>query len=879
MSLRAGDRLGPYEILGAIGAGGMGEVYRGRDTRLDRTVAIKVLPDAVAQDPERLARFEREAKTLAALNHPQIAQIYGLEGSALAMEFVEGEDLSTRIARGPMPVDDALDVAGDVALALEAAHEIGIVHRDLKASNIRLRQDGAVKILDFGLAKALAPPIDTFSAESMPTITTPAGMTSQGVVLGTAAYMSPEQARGKPVDKRADIWAFGVVLYEMVTGRLPFEGETVTESLAAVIKSEPDWTGIPVQLHRLLRSCLEKDPKKRLRDIGDWRRQLDDPATAQNRAAKKTWLPWAVSAAVAIGAGILALTHFRETTPAAPPIAFQIPPPVKNTFETSMAVSPDGRRVAFTAKDADNVDRVWVRDFGSLESRPVAGTEGARNVGWSHDGRSVAFAVGRSLRRTAVDGGPPLTIYEAESVESLGSAAWSPMGVLVVGGYRAGAMRLMPESGGAVRPLTTVDTSRQELAHGIPAFLPDGRRFLYLRVANDPNSSGLFVGAIDRKPEEQDRTRLLASSHAVYTSAEGALGALLYLRQATLVAHPFDPDRLAFVGEPVPVVEGVGNFGALGFFSAGAGVIAYRSGSRVSGGRESQLTWVDRSGKPTGVVGRPGSYDGISLSSDGTRAAVIQVGPSDTGLGNVDIWTVDLARGIPQRLTSHDSADRHPTWSPRGDQIVFMSMRSGSGDLNVVSSTGAGAEAAIFTSKTINVPTNWSSDGRFVLFHSYALGTPPDILLLPLTGERKPIAMAQTPFAESDARFSPDMKWISYSSNASGRSEIYVRPFNAASPASSPSAAIIVSKDGGSFVRWRRDSRELFFQTPDGKVAAVGLEIADGQIKPGVPVALFTLPRLAYWDVTGDGQRFLVTMPPAESGVAPINVLLNWSPR
>jgi serine/threonine protein kinase/Tol biopolymer transport system component len=878
MSLRTGDRLGPYEILGAIGAGGMGEVYRGRDTRLDRTVAIKVLPDAVAQDPERLARFEREAKTLAALNHPQIAQIYGLEGTALAMEFVDGEDLSSRIGRGPMPLDDALEIAGDIALALEAAHEIGIVHRDLKASNIRLRQDGAVKVLDFGLAKALAPPVETFSAESMPTITTPA-MTSQGVILGTAAYMSPEQARGKPVDKRADIWAFGVVLYEMVTGRRPFEGESVPESLAAVLKSEPDWTAVPVQLHKLLRSCLEKDPKKRLRDIGDWRRQFDEPATTQSPPAKRMWIPWAMSAALAIGAVILALAHFLESTPVAPPIAFQIPPPAKNTFETSFAVSPDGRRVAFTAKDADNVDRVWVRGFGSLESRPVAGTEGARNVAWSPDGRSIAFAVGRSIRRTAVDGGPLLTVYQAESVESLGSVAWSPMGVMLVGGFRAGAMRLVPESGGSVRPVTSLDASRQELAHGIAAFLPDGRHFLYLCVASDPNASGLFVGSIDRKPEEQDRTRLLASSHAMYTPADGPPGALLYLRQATLIAHPFDPDRLAFVGEPVPIVEGVGNFGALGFFSAGAGVVAYRSGTRGSGVRETQLTWVDRSGKPTGIVGRPGSYDGISLSSDGTRAAVIQVGPSDTGLGNVDIWTVDLARGISQRLTSHDSSDRFPTWSPKGDQIVFHSFRSGSADLNVVSSTGGGAEAPIFTSNATKAPTSWSSDGRFVLFHSYTPGTPADIWLLPLTGERKPIAIVQTSFAESDARFSPDMKWIAYSSNASGRSEIYVRPFNAASPASSPSGAIIVSKDGGSSVRWRRDSRELFFQTPDGKVAAVGLEMSGGQVKPGVPVTLFNLPRLAYWDVTGDGQRFLVTMPPAEGGLAPINVLLNWAMR
>ncbi len=837
-----------------------------------------MLPDALAQDPERLARFEREAKTLAALNHPNIAQIYGVEDRpALVMEFVEGEDLSSRISRGPIPVDDALDIAGEIAEALEAAHEIGIIHRDLKPSNIRLRQDGAVKVLDFGLAKALAPPATLFDTVSAPTITTPA-MTHQGVILGTAAYMSPEQARGKPVDKRADIWAFGVVLYEMVTGRRPFDAETVSESLAGVMKSEPDWTPVPAELRRLLRSCLEKDPKKRLRDIGDWRRQLDEPSPSAPRP-KRHWLPWSLSAALAVTAGVLALVHLREAPPVPEAVSFQIPPPAKHTFETFLAVSPDGRRTAFTAKGPDDVVRVWVRDLALLESRPVAGTEGARSASWSPDGRYLAFVTGRTLKRAAIDGGPVLTIYEAESADALGSTDVESERLMVVGGFRAGAMRLIRESGGPASPLTVLDASRREMAHGIPAFLPDGRHFLYLRISADPSLSGLFVGSIDKKPEEQEQMRLLASSHAMFLPSDRGPGALVYLRQAALVAHPFDPERLAFTAEPVPVADGVGNFGSLGFFSAGAGVLAYRSGARVSGGRESQLTWVDRKGKPIGVVGGPSAYDGVWLSPDGTRAAVIQVGPADSGLGNIDIWIVDVVRGVSQRLTSDAAVDRFPVWSRSGDRIVFNSRRSGTADLYVTSSTDAGAEELLFKSGLANLATSWSRDGRFVLFQAIDPRTASDIWLLPLEGERKPVPMVQTPFNELGAEFSPDMKWFAYTSNVSGRPEIYVRPFNAAAIGSEPGGATLVSTDGGRLARWRREGRELIFQSLDGVIMAVDFASDAGHVRPGPPQPLFTLPQDGYWDVTADGERFLVTMPTVEGGLTPITVLLNWSAR
>ncbi len=735
-----------------------------------------------------------------------------------------------------------------------------------------MREDGTVKVLDFGLAKALAPPASTLEGSAASTITSPA-MTQRGAILGTAAYMSPEQARGKPADKRADVWAFGVVLYEMTTGRRPFEGETVSESLASVMKSEPDWTHVPPELRRLLRSCLEKDPKKRLRDIGDWQRQLDDPKDARPGARNRSWPAWSVAAVLAIALGVLAALHFRESAPLAAPITFQILAPATNTFMTGLSVSRDGRRVAFTAMGADKVTRVWVRDLELLNARPVAGTEGTVGSSWSPDGRSLAFRVGRAVKRVAIDGGQVLTIFEAASADMVGSSSWSQDGSVIVGGARSGVIRRVSESGGVVTPLTAIDVSRRELAHSLPAFLPDGRHFLYTRVAVDETVAGVYIGSIDRKPEEQDETRLLAAAHVVYAVTRGGAGHLLYLRQGTLVAHPFDAPRLALVGEPVPVAEGVGNTGPLGFFSAGAGVIAYRTGARTAVGAVSQLTWVDREGKPSGVVASPNTFDEISLSPDGAKAAVVLGGLVDVGLGNFDIWVVDLARGVSQRLTTHAAVDRAPVWSTAGDRLAFFSVRAAVADLYTTSSNGTG-ESLLLKSDQGKIPTSWSRDGRFLLYSARDPKTASDIWLLPLGGDRKPVPLVQTEFAESEARFSPDMRWIAYTSFRSWRAEIPVQPFNALSPGSSPGEATVVSKDGGRQARWRQDGRELIFQAADGSMVAVGLTI-DKQLHAGAPTKLF-VPAGLYWDVTADGQRFLVTMPPADAGLAPITVMMNW---
>ena len=875
MRLKAGDTLGPYEILAAIGAGGMGEVYRGRDPRLDRTVAIKVLPASVAADPERLARFEREAKTLAALNHPNIAQIYGTEHepvNALAMEFVEGHDLSARIAAGRLPVEDALEIAGQVALALEAAHEFGIVHRDLKPSNVRVREDGTVKVLDFGLAKALAPPTSMLSAGTSPTITSPA-MTQQGTILGTAAYMAPEQARGKPADKRADIWAFGVIVYEMTTGRRPFEGETVSESLAAVLKSEPDWQPVPPELRRLLRSCLEKDPKKRLRDIGDWQRQLDGAESA--RATSRSWIAWTIAGVLALAAGTVGVVHLRETAPAHQlPVNLSIPPPAKAIFENTFTVSADGRRVAFAAKTADGVARVWIRDADAFESRPIAGTEGGRSPSWSPDGRSIAFVVGKTLKRVAIDGGPALTILDGPNANAMGGAVWSPAGVLVFGGFRGGYIRRVAEAGGASTALTSIDSSRSEVVHGIPSLLPDGRHFLYLRLSLKEEYSGIYIGSIDRTPAEQDMTRLLPVSQATYVRTAGGSGYVLYLQKATLVAHPFDADRLTLFGERVPVAEGVGSFGAAAYFAAGGGAIAFRNGPQVSGGGpQAQLTWFDRNGTETGKVGPPKGFDaGIRLSPTADLVAVMLGDASEGGL-NVDIWVIDLVRGTSQRMTSAAEMDRFPVWSPAGDRLLYSS-KALSG-LFLTPSRG-GTPTELLAPDRPRSATSWSRDGKYVLFGAADPGMPQDIWLLPMGGEPRPVPLLHTQYGESQGQFSPDGRWIGYTSNASGRNEIYVAPFNPKDYTVSANGRRY-SIDGGIQPRWGRDGKEIIFESLDGRLLAVDL-VTDPKLQPGIPTKLFDLPQGAFWDVASDGQRFLVSVPAADTGLTPINVLLNWKP-
>jgi Tol biopolymer transport system component len=875
MALETGASVGPYQILGSLGAGGMGEVYRARDSRLDRTVAIKILPDSFAADTDRVARFEREAKMLAAMNHPNVAQIYGLEDlngrRALSMEFVDGENLAQRLRRGALPLDEALAIARQIADGLDAAHEIGIVHRDLKPSNVQLRADGTAKILDFGLAKALAPATSSVDVVSSPTITSPS-MTARGVGLGTAAYMAPEQAKGKPVDKRADIWAFGAVLYEMVTGRRAFEGDDVSELLASVLKLEPEWSSVPPSLHRLLRSCLEKDPRKRLRDIADWSRLLDAPSPSGPRGnARASWGAWGLAAAALIASATLALVLVRERAREGTALSFQVAAPPGNSFETFIALAPDGRRLAFTARDSSGVVRFWIRDLDALDARPLPGTEGARSGFWSPDNRSLAFSVGRELKRIDIAGGAVVTLYTAPTVGELGTGSWNSEGDLIIGGYIAGAIRRIPKGGGEATPLTALDRAHFELAHGLPEFLPDGRHFLYFRVSRDASVNGVYVGSIDDAPAQQSATRLVATDQrALYASSGSNVGHLLFLQKGVLMAQPFDTTRLTLTDQPIPVVDGVSNFGALGFVSAAEKVLAYRSGRVAAGGRLSQLAWLDRKGTTIAKVGEAGTYTGFDLSPDGSRAVLV-----DAVIAERDLWTMDTARGITTRLLSNPAIELGGVWSPDTKRVAFASNRNGRYDV-FIKETGEGREEVFLQSDANKTPTSWSSDGRFLLFTEQQQGSG-DVYLVPVEGDRKPIALLHSEFDEGAARFSPDLRWITYTSNESGRAEVYVRPFDASAPAARGDYTRL-SKDGGDFARWRRDSKEVFFAEPNGGLMSIAITPT-----PGLPARLFTMPstlsQYSLWDVSPDGGRFLVGVPEESSGLSPINVLVNWKAK
>ena len=637
MPLSVGDRLGPYEILTPLGAGGMGEVFRAKDTKLDREVAIKVLPRVLADDPERIARLDREAKVLASLNHPNIAQIYGIEQRALVMELVKGETL-----QGPLPLDEALRLAMQIADALEAAHEKGIVHRDLKPANIMITPAGVVKVLDFGLAKAAEAP-DGGDPQNSPTLTM--SPTRAGMILGTAAYMSPEQARGKAVDRRADIWAFGVVLYEMLTGRQAFTGETVSDILAAVLTKELDLEQVPVKVRKLLRRCLQKDPKQRLRDIGEARFLLEDaPPDRVGHGRPLPWIAAGVFAVAALALGLVAYRHVNEETRV---LKMSVLRPDKATFKaTSLpAVSPDGRRLAFVAT-TDGKDQLWVRDLDSLAARALTGTDGADDPFWSPDSRLIAFFADGKLKKIEVAGGPALTLCDA----ALGrGGTWSKNGVIVFGVNNGGTYRV-PAAGGSATPLTTPDRASGETSHRLPWFLPDERHFLYTANNQEREKVAVYAGDLDSKNR---KLVVSADSNAMYTPP----GYLLFVRERTLMAQPFDAGKLQITGDAVPVAEQVdsSSLAAQNQFSASQnGVLAYTSGASGGG---LLLTWFDRSGKVTGTLGAPGFVDWGAISPDGNTVAADHADPQ---IRIIDIWLHDLARGTASRFTFGPRSNEFP---------------------------------------------------------------------------------------------------------------------------------------------------------------------------------------------------------------------------
>ena len=877
-----GDRLGPYEILSFIGKGGMGEVFRARDTRLNRDVAIK------SSVEQFTGRFEREARAIAALNHPTICHIYDVGPNYLVMELVEGPTLAERLSQGAIPLEESLNIARQIADALEAAHEKGITHRDLKPANIKIKPDGAVKVLDFGLAKMGGEPM--MKSDESPTITM--AQTEAGMIIGTAAYMSPEQAKGKVVDQRADIYAFGAVLYEMVTGKRLHDGETTTEVLASVIKEDPNWNKVPPQLHRLLRRCLEKDPQKRLRHIGDVMALVDESgpgvqvASPPHSKERRKWLLSGIAVAVLVLATIVAFWAPWQSPSTAPSVRFEIQPTASMTFINGgyPMVSPNGKWVVLPATGADGVTRMWLRALDSVEVRPLAGTESANNlpppVFWSPDSRFIAFSftpgpfADGQLKKLDISGGTPQTLCDVSGAVSGGT--WNRDGVILFASNRAPGLFRVLASGGVATPVTALDQSHGETAHRYPHFLPDGHHFLYLRVVTDPQRMGIYAGSIDAKPEEQSlKPILLSDRQAMYAaSPPNTSGRLLFLRDTTLFAQPFDPTRLELSGEPVPVTDQVGSFAAAtaGLFSVSeAGVLAYRVGP---GGDQRVLTWFDPDGKPLGTAGEKGSYMRPAISPDGMRIAVTVFEREN---GNSNIWVMDLGSGRSTKITFNAGRNDYPVWSPDGKTIAFASNRSGHLDIYEKNADGSGEEKALLSSDEDKQPTSWSQDNRFLLYDiNDAQQTAGDVWVLPLEGDRKPYRILGTKFGEALGQFSPDGHWIAYVSDESGTPEIYVRPFSSEKSADAVSGGKwTISKGGGFQPRWRTDGKELFYYSPALQQMAVDV-IASPTFVPGTPKRLFGIPLLSPGDVTGDGKRFIYPTPEGSNAPSPFIVVTNW---
>jgi eukaryotic-like serine/threonine-protein kinase len=889
LALSPGTHLGVYEVTAPVGEGGMGQVYRATDTRLKRQVAIKVLPPSFAADADRLARFQREAEMLASLNHPNIASIYGLEESvgvtALVMELVEGEDLSQRIARGPIPLDEALPIAKQISEALEAAHEQGIIHRDLKPANIKVRHDGAVKVLDFGLAKALEPAAGSSPSMAMsPTITTPA-MTQVGVLLGTAAYMSPEQAKGRPADKRSDVWAFGCVLYEMLTGAAAFGGrdETVSELLASVLKSDPDWSALPastpIAVETLLRRCLTKDPRERLHDIADARLEIRDvgkrPGERAATSAGTNRLAWTLAATLGVVALVLgSLLVQSAARPSAPTAVYRslILPPVGDVNAAAsesrtgvprtrrgfgLALSPDGRHLALVAPGPAGRPVVWVRPLDNASAHPLAGTEGASNPFWSADGRHIAFvAEGNVIKRVDASGGGVLTLSDRARSSSTGT--WSRDNVILFVGADGSILR-MSATGGAAAPATSRDASR-EGAHTSPSFLPDGRRFLYAAGAEERTSGSVYVGSLD----SSERVKLI--DNAVLPAY--ASGFVLFVRDDTLMAQRFDAGRLALTGEPMPVAEQLRVAGAPATSGAYAvsqsGVLVYQEGLV----QKSALVWLDRNGRELGTLSEPRGFSYLQLSPDQRHLAVSVY---DDATGTRDVYLIDTARGGRTRVTSEPTDDFSPVWSPHGDRLAFAGRRQGDRTLNLYAAnvSGTGGEKRLLDLDGVEIPTSWSPDERFLLFQTPSPGA--DIMVLSLAdGQVSPLV--STRFTEGSAQFSPDGRWVAYSSNETGRTEVYVMPFQRAGP------RVAISTDGGGSPRWRHDGKELFYVRGDNTLMAVAVSLNAASVDVGAASPLFRSRFRSEnfpYAVTSDG-RFLINRSVDDETPSGITLVVNW---
>jgi len=883
VGLTPGTRLGPYEIVAPIGAGGMGEVWRARDTRLGRDVAIKALPEAFAQDPERLARFEREARLLATLSHANVAGIHGLElvegHRYLVLEFVEGETLAARLARGPLAPDEVREVCRQVAAGVEAAHEAGVVHRDLKPGNVMLRSDGTVKVLDFGLAKAGA----AHGASSDPSLslspTLTHAATGAGVILGTAAYMSPEQARGRAVDRRTDVWSFGCVLYECLTGRRVFDGETVSDMVARILEREPDWSALPAAtphaMRALLERCLTKDVKQRLQAIGEARIALEQPIDTSRPAGtgagagRLSWLPWGIAGAASIAVVVLLVASGRRAAEPERRVELGFPAGQSRTFASCPMISPDGRRIAVVAADSSGTRRVWIRDLEEPGARPVKGTDGAEFVVWSPDSRSLAMVAGEAISRLSVDNGVAQRI-----VAGIGEPRgmdWGADGrILYTPGSNAGIW-MVPANGGAPVELTHVDTTLSDASHRYPVWLPDGRHFLFALWSNNPRvlseAGGIYLGSTGGGPIRRISPDI---GHFVLLRS----GYLLVRRNAALTALPFDTRTFRVGNEAIPIantVEFTSSTGMVAASASAAGDIVLDPALDAS---PTDLAWIDRSGRRGAALGLPSGLESVTLARDGTRAAGEVT--DETGLGQV--WIADLLRRTLSPLTRSENDSSYPQWSPDGRRIVFCNQDSGTRDIYVQPAEGTRPKERLWPADRVDAyPTDWSADGRYLLFTGIPRSgaTIAQVWLLDLRSDSARALLAAD-YTQGEARFSPDGRWIAYTSSESGRPEVYVRPFP------DLERKWLVSTGGGRTPCWRNDSRELVYENGSGSERAlwsVAVTTPGGEPSFGEPRRLFTLPAdVEDFSPAADHSRFLALIRPVPTRQPPMQLVLSWRP-
>jgi Tol biopolymer transport system component len=918
MALSPGARLESCEILDLIGSGGMGEVYRGRDTKLGRDVAVKALPSAFAKDPERLARFTREAQVLASLNHPNIAVIHELKqiesAQYLILELVDGETLADIIARGPLPMDEALKLARQIAEALEAAHDKGIVHRDLKPANVKVTADGHVKVLDFGLAKVHESSQSSAAMSRSPTLS--ALNTAAGVILGTAAYMAPEQARGKPVDRRADVWAFGCVLFEMLAGRKAFkQGDTVSDTLAGILALEPEWQALPAdtppRIRTLLERCLRKDPARRLQDMGNARIELEEvhseaeqsaviAAAPAPRARRYERVLVAAAVVLAITTAALGARMLLTPTPEVAVRRFEVIPPLNLAADSGFQLSPDGLKIAYVTTQPS---RIWVRTLASATAEAIPSTEGvaSSNVFWSADSQDIGFFAEGRLKRVAAAGGPAQVLSTLPAGGNY-FGTWNADGLILIASDASpgGPLLRVSAGGGEAAPATEIDTTKKETSHRFPYFLPDGSHYLFVATGADGRDRAAFVGDLNSR----ERRPLPGIAAEVKYSSSGHL---VFIRDGALMAQPFDRSRLELTGQAFPVADPFAPATALSYpFSASmTGSLAFRTNARSGGGGlaggNTLLWWYDRQGGGRVPAATEAEYRGPELSPDGKYAAFARGSPGD-------IWVLDIANARTDRLTSHEGEDSNPRWSPDGKTIAFDSVRDGATNLYTRAVNVVGEDKLVLKTETAKTMSDWSRDGKYIV---YAADN--DIWALPLgsdrktggarsgdasTSEVKPIQVTRTPFIETTPRVSPDGRWVAYASNEPGEYRVYVQSFP------EPGVKQVVSPAGGIEPRWSRDGKELFYFTgaqgypytgPSGTLWAASIQASGSSLTVGAPAV--RTPRgntgSTSYGVAADG-RFLMqtiviaagigtggglaTRPIGTNREVPvITVILNWA--